>query len=238
APVARARAACRGASGASRARRRRRSGACRSTRARRRDRRRLHGRLRRDAARAASARPRAQAPARSPRSGSPRSGRGSAPPRSRALRSAAASCWPPGPRVRESIIGPVPRQPYGPGGPSSAELRPRLPAATVAAVRVRVVAAALLVALVTPAAAAASLPASLERALHVPHVSLARTGAVAIDLATGQTIYARNASLSLLPASNEKLTVTYAALTALGPGFTIETDVLGEGQQVGSAWQG
>ena len=36
------------------------------------------------------------------------------------------------------------------------------------------------------------------------------------------------------PASNEKLAVTYAALTALGPAFTIETDVLGEGQQAGS----
>ncbi len=104
--------------------------------------------------------------------------------------------------------------------------------------RVRVVAAALLVAASTPAAASASLPASLERALHVPHVSLARTGAVALDLSTGQTIYSRNSSLPLLPASNEKLTVTYAALTALGPGFTIETDVVGEGQQVGSAWSG
>ena len=32
--------------------------------------------------------------------------------------------------------------------------------------------------------------------------------------------------------------MTYAALTALGPGFRIETDVLGEGQQVGTTWQG
>ena len=107
-----------------------------------------------------------------------------------------------------------------------------------AAVRVRAAVAALLVAVVAPTAASASLPTSLDRALRVPHVSLARTGAVAIDLSTGETIYARNGALPLLPASNEKLTVTYAALTALGPGFTIETDVLGEGQQVGTAWQG
>jgi D-alanyl-D-alanine carboxypeptidase/D-alanyl-D-alanine-endopeptidase (penicillin-binding protein 4) len=107
-----------------------------------------------------------------------------------------------------------------------------------AAVRVRAAVAALLVAVVAPAAASASLPTSLDRALRVPHVSLARTGAVAIDLSTGETIYARNGALPLLPASNEKLTVTYAALTALGPGFTIETDALGEGQQVGTAWQG
>jgi len=104
--------------------------------------------------------------------------------------------------------------------------------------RARVAVAALLVALVTPAAAAASLQSTLEHALRVPHVSLAATGAVVLDLDTGATIYSRNASLALLPASNEKLAVTYAALTALGPGFTIETDVLGEGQQAGTTWQG
>jgi D-alanyl-D-alanine carboxypeptidase/D-alanyl-D-alanine-endopeptidase (penicillin-binding protein 4) len=82
------------------------------------------------------------------------------------------------------------------------------------------------------------LPAALANALRVPHVSLAATGAVVLDLDTGATIYQRNATLSLLPASNEKLAVTYAALTALGPAFTIETDVLGEGEQTGGTWQG
>ena len=104
--------------------------------------------------------------------------------------------------------------------------------------RARAVVAALLAALVSPVAAAASLQTSLDRALHVPHVSLARTGAVAIDLTNDQTVYARNGSLPLIPASNEKLPVTFAALTALGPGFTIETDVLGEGALVGAVWQG
>ena len=102
----------------------------------------------------------------------------------------------------------------------------------------RAAVAALVVSLVAPATAAASLQTSLERALQVPHVSLAATGAVVLDLETGQTVYARNANLSLLPASNEKLAVTYAALTALGPGFTIETDVLGEGAQAGATWTG
>jgi serine-type D-Ala-D-Ala carboxypeptidase/endopeptidase (penicillin-binding protein 4) len=105
-------------------------------------------------------------------------------------------------------------------------------------VRCRAVAAAVLAALALPAAAAASLQSSLDQALRVPHVSLGATGAVAIDLATGQTVYAKNGALPLIPASNEKLAVTYAALTALGPGFTMETDVLGEGQQVGATWQG
>ena len=105
-------------------------------------------------------------------------------------------------------------------------------------VRLRVAAAALLLALVTPAASAASLRSALERALHVPYVSLGATGAVVLDLSTGTTVYSRNGSLSLRPASNEKLAVTYAALTALGPGFRIETDVLGAGEQAGTTWQG
>src|SRR3954454_18191956 len=76
------------------------------------------------------------------------------------------------------------------------------------------------------AALFAALVPQLDHALHVPHVSLSRTAAVAIDLSTGDTMYARNARLPLLPASNEKLAVTYAVLTALGPEFRIETDVL------------
>jgi D-alanyl-D-alanine carboxypeptidase/D-alanyl-D-alanine-endopeptidase (penicillin-binding protein 4) len=105
-------------------------------------------------------------------------------------------------------------------------------------VRVRVAVAALLVALAAPAAAAASLQTALERALRVPHVSLGATGAVVLDLTTGETVYERNGSLSLLPASNEKLAVTYAALTALGPAFRVETDVLGRGELSGVTWRG
>jgi serine-type D-Ala-D-Ala carboxypeptidase/endopeptidase (penicillin-binding protein 4) len=86
--------------------------------------------------------------------------------------------------------------------------------------------------------AAASLPGQLDRALRVPHVPLSSVGATAVDLATGETVYTRNPVLPLLPASNEKLAVTYAALTGLGPAFRIETDVLGEGTQDGTTWTG
>jgi D-alanyl-D-alanine carboxypeptidase/D-alanyl-D-alanine-endopeptidase (penicillin-binding protein 4) len=91
---------------------------------------------------------------------------------------------------------------------------------------------------VRTAAAAPPLQPRLERALTVPHVSLAASGAAVLDLETGAAVYSRNAALSLLPASNEKLAVTYAALTALGPAFTIETTVLGVGQQSGAVWSG
>jgi serine-type D-Ala-D-Ala carboxypeptidase/endopeptidase (penicillin-binding protein 4) len=86
--------------------------------------------------------------------------------------------------------------------------------------------------------AAASLHTQLDRALHVPHVSLSSVAATAVDLDTGETVYTRNPALPLLPASNEKLAVTYAALTGLGPAFRIETDVLGEGDQDGTTWAG
>jgi serine-type D-Ala-D-Ala carboxypeptidase/endopeptidase (penicillin-binding protein 4) len=107
----------------------------------------------------------------------------------------------------------------------------------------RAVAAVLLAALAVPAAAAratprASLQQRLAAALRVDHVSPAASGAVVVELATGRTVFAHNATLSLLPASNEKLAVTYASLTALGPGFRIETDVLGRGEQDGSVWHG
>src|SRR5205823_13859170 len=98
------------------------------------------------------------------------------------------------------IIGVRRSSGHGPDGSSSACRRPTVP--RLGAMRARTLAVALLTALAP----------QLERALHVPHVSLGATGAVAVDLATGQTLYARNQTLSLLPASNEKLAVTYAVL--------------------------
>jgi serine-type D-Ala-D-Ala carboxypeptidase/endopeptidase (penicillin-binding protein 4) len=98
---------------------------------------------------------------------------------------------------------------------------------------------ALALVLAAPAGAGDSaLAKRLARALVVPHVSQARTGAVAIDLQTGETVFAEHPGLALVPASNEKLAVAYAALATLGSGFRMETDVLGRGQRNGSVWQG
>ena len=72
----------------------------------------------------------------------------------------------------------------------------------------------------------------------MPHVSAAKTGALVFDLQTGTTVFASNDTLSLAPASNEKLGVTYAALDALGPAFRIQTDVVGRGEQDGNVWRG
>src|SRR5713226_9946885 len=78
----------------------------------------------------------------------------------------------------------------------------------------------------------------LAKALRVPHVSPARSAALAVDLATGQPLYAQNDALPLAPASNEKLAVTYAALTALGPTFRLETRVDESGERDGKTLHG
>jgi serine-type D-Ala-D-Ala carboxypeptidase/endopeptidase (penicillin-binding protein 4) len=98
--------------------------------------------------------------------------------------------------------------------------------------------AAAALALAATSGAAGSLALQLDRALHGPSVRYAASGAEVVDLDTGEVVYSHNATLPLRPASNEKLAVTYAALTALGPSFRIETDVLGEGEQDGGVWRG
>jgi D-alanyl-D-alanine carboxypeptidase/D-alanyl-D-alanine-endopeptidase (penicillin-binding protein 4) len=105
--------------------------------------------------------------------------------------------------------------------------------------RLPVVLGALALLAAAPAGAGDSpLATRLGRALVVPHVSQARTGAVAIDLQTGETLFAEHDALPLAPASNEKLAVAYTALSTLGGDFRIETDVLGRGVQDGTLWRG
>jgi D-alanyl-D-alanine carboxypeptidase/D-alanyl-D-alanine-endopeptidase (penicillin-binding protein 4) len=101
------------------------------------------------------------------------------------------------------------------------------------------VAALVALAVVSTAPAGSSkLAQELAAALQAKRVDPARTGAVVYDLRTGGVVFALHAGLPLRPASNEKLATTYAALTALGPSFRIETDVLGDGTQSGTTWQG
>ena len=106
--------------------------------------------------------------------------------------------------------------------------RPRLPVAVLAAL------------VLASSAGAGSVPLEkrLAKALVVPHVSRARTAALVFDLQTGTTLFSVHDSLSLAPASNEKLAVTYAALVGLGPEFRIATDVVGRGELDGRVWRG
>ena len=98
-------------------------------------------------------------------------------------------------------------------------------------------AAALAAACLAQPAGAASLRARLHAAL--TGFTGPGTAALAVDLDTGRVVYAHQAESALLPASNEKLVVTYAALEALGPAFRMQTSVLGEGRLgPGGVWAG
>jgi D-alanyl-D-alanine carboxypeptidase/D-alanyl-D-alanine-endopeptidase (penicillin-binding protein 4) len=107
--------------------------------------------------------------------------------------------------------------------------------------RARVLAAAVLLFALSAGVAGAgsgSLHARLAGTFRVPGVDSSSSTAMVIELDTGQVVFARNADLSLEPASNEKLAVTYASLVELGPDYRWPTEVLGEGRRVGSTWQG
>jgi D-alanyl-D-alanine carboxypeptidase/D-alanyl-D-alanine-endopeptidase (penicillin-binding protein 4) len=88
------------------------------------------------------------------------------------------------------------------------------------------------------AQAKAPLTRRLAQALAVPGNSPASSSALAIDLATGHTLFARNPDASLAPASNEKLLVMYTALVELGTSYHFRTAVLSTGHQEGTTWHG
>lgn len=104
--------------------------------------------------------------------------------------------------------------------------------------RLIVVATALLALAPLARAGVLPLPTRLAHALEVRGVTASTSGAVAVDLASGNVVFARNPDLSLAPASNEKLPVTFAALEELGPAYRFHTDVLGTGRLVDGVWHG
>ncbi len=87
-------------------------------------------------------------------------------------------------------------------------------------------------------AAPGDLTARLTKSLRSPSLSLARTSAIAVDTSTGAVLYAHNATVPVHPASNEKLPVSWAALTRLGPDYRFTTEVLGVGHRAGPVWDG
>ena len=91
-----------------------------------------------------------------------------------------------------------------------------------------------------PAATGGAVPLAtrLANALAVRGNSPTLSAAVALDLQSGETVFARHGDLPLAPASNEKLTVTFAALRDLGATYRFRTEVLGRGVQDGSVWEG
>jgi D-alanyl-D-alanine carboxypeptidase/D-alanyl-D-alanine-endopeptidase (penicillin-binding protein 4) len=82
------------------------------------------------------------------------------------------------------------------------------------------------------------MQARLTEALGGPYLSLARTSALAVDITTGAVVYAHNPGMSVAPASNEKIPVSWAALTRLGPAYRFHTEVYGVGARAGRVWDG
>jgi D-alanyl-D-alanine carboxypeptidase/D-alanyl-D-alanine-endopeptidase (penicillin-binding protein 4) len=86
--------------------------------------------------------------------------------------------------------------------------------------------------------AAAPLGTRLARALEAPGLEAVTTGAVVVDLASGQVVFERNPSVGLAPASTEKLAVALTALSELGAEHRLRTLVVGRGTRDGAVWRG
>jgi D-alanyl-D-alanine carboxypeptidase/D-alanyl-D-alanine-endopeptidase (penicillin-binding protein 4) len=94
------------------------------------------------------------------------------------------------------------------------------------------------VASTTSPAAAPALDLALARAVEAPGVAASQTAAIAIDLGSGETLFSQNAGRGLLPASAEKLPVSFTALHVLGPRFRFRTELVGKGSRSGGTWKG
>ena len=90
----------------------------------------------------------------------------------------------------------------------------------------------------SPLAASSDLATRLSKSLRSPALSLAQTSAIAIDASTGTVLFAHNETRPVHPASNEKLPVSWAALTRLGPGFRFTTEILAVGERAGPVLDG
>jgi D-alanyl-D-alanine carboxypeptidase/D-alanyl-D-alanine-endopeptidase (penicillin-binding protein 4) len=86
-------------------------------------------------------------------------------------------------------------------------------------------AAGLVLALAAPAARAAELGARLDAIVGGRLLRGAQLGALVVAREDGRVLYARNADLPLVPASNQKLLTALAALAVFGPAHQFTTTV-------------
>lgn len=87
-------------------------------------------------------------------------------------------------------------------------------------------------------AAAPALGEALEAVLDAPELADAFWGALVVNLATGDTLFARNEGKHFIPASNQKILTTAAALDALGPDFRYTTSLYLDGPVRGGTLEG
>ena len=78
----------------------------------------------------------------------------------------------------------------------------------------------------------------IETILDDPRAASAFWGVYVKDLSSGRLIYSRNADKTLIPASNQKILTTAAALDILGPDYQYETTLHFKGDLGGSVMRG
>ena len=86
--------------------------------------------------------------------------------------------------------------------------------------------ALLLLAWLVPVQAQTTLKPTLDKILNAPALKGGVTGAIVCRVRDGKVLYAHDADLRLMPASNRKLFTSAAALELLGPEFRVRTDIL------------
>ncbi|HSG09087.1 MAG TPA: D-alanyl-D-alanine carboxypeptidase/D-alanyl-D-alanine-endopeptidase [Longimicrobiales bacterium] len=75
----------------------------------------------------------------------------------------------------------------------------------------------------------ASYRKQIDAVLDAPPLDQVHFGILAVDAASGRTLYARDAHRKFVPASNQKILVTSAALSLLGPGYRYESALWSDG---------
>ncbi|MGE0160903.1 MAG: D-alanyl-D-alanine carboxypeptidase [Gemmatimonadales bacterium] len=70
---------------------------------------------------------------------------------------------------------------------------------------------------------------AIERMLDAPPVDRVHFGVLVVDLASGRTLYERNAEQWFVPGSNQKILVTAAAWSLLGPDYRFRTELWATG---------
>ncbi|GMV03775.1 MAG: hypothetical protein AMXMBFR53_00570 [Gemmatimonadota bacterium] len=70
---------------------------------------------------------------------------------------------------------------------------------------------------------------AVDRILDAPPLDQVSFGVLAVDAASGRTLYARNAHRKFVPASNQKVLVTSTALSLLGADWRYDTSLWGTG---------
>lgn len=87
-------------------------------------------------------------------------------------------------------------------------------------------------------AAPGGLAAALDRILADPRLAGATAGVVVRDADGGTLLYSREGERRLVPASNQKLLTSAAALEVLGPGYRFTTEVHAAGSRHGGELRG